>query len=364
MNTTRAFGTFCALSFVASTALAQSISPAFYSATIGVGETIHLDKTITLAAGGASKVDVVFLADNTGSMSSIVNKAKSGATAIMTGLGSAADFSFGVARYYGDPSEGVLPTRAFNTLAPLGSSVAAAQDAINKWNALGGGDVAEANYFALQQVATTSAWRTDAQHIVVWFGDAAAHTENTTRADAISALNAVDARVVAFNSRSAGSGIDGAYGPDTAQASNIIAATGGTLTNNFASVTNAAFAAKVTEQISAATSSLDLRFGSTLTDSGLSLVFTCVDALGCDDVTGGQTRSFKLSITGVRVGTYAFDVFAAGVSAVEHDVITVTSVPESQACALALCGVAMVGWLRFRSRARRLPDGLPHRRAD
>lgn len=334
------------LLLAASASLAQSISPALHSATIGLGETIHLDRTITLSTQGASRVDVIFLADNTGSMSGIVNKAKSGASSIMTGLGVAGDYHFGVARYYADPSEGVTSSRAFNTLAPLSSDVVAAQKAINAWNASGGGDAAEANYFALKNAADTSVWRADAQHIVVWFGDAPSHTETTDRGDAISALAAVSAKVVAFNSRAASSGIDGAYGTDTRQASSIIAETGGSLTNNFASVTAETFVAKVTEQVAEAASSLDLRFGSTLTDSGLSLAFTCVDVLGCDGVTGGQTRSFKLSITGVREGTYAFDVYAAGVSAVGREVITVTSVPEPQAYALVLSSLAVLGWLR------------------
>jgi uncharacterized protein (TIGR03382 family) len=329
MNPIRAVGTFGALALVANAALAQSISPASYAATIG---------------------DVIFLADNTGSMGGVVSNAKSGATSIMTGLGASANFNFGVAHYYGDPSEGVAPSTSFSTLAPLSASVAAAQTAINSWNASGGGDIPEANYYALKQTASTSAWRPDAQHIVVWFGDAPSHTETTTSADAISALTAANAKVVAFNNGSAGAGLDGTYLTDTKQASNIIAATGGSLTNNFTSVTAATFAAKVTEQITAATSSLDLHFGSTLADSGLSLAFTCVDALGCDGVTGGQTRSFKLSITGMLAGTYAFDVYAAGVAAVEHDVITVTSVPEPEAIAMALGGLAVLGWTSRRRR--------------
>lgn len=330
-------------------AWAQSISPSSYSATINVGQTITIDKTITLAASGATKVDVVFLADNTGSMGGTVSKAQSGATAIMNGLTSGADYNFGVARYYGDPSEfGETPATAFNYLTPLTSSVPAAQTGINAWEANGGGDYPEANYFALKQTADTSAWRADAQRIVVWFGDAPSHTETTTRADAVNALTAAGAKVVAFNNVGAGSGIDGNYGFDSNQASSLVGAVGGSLTNNFTSLSSSEFVTKVTEQISAASSSLDLFFSSNLLGSGLTLGFTCTDVLGCTDVKGGESRTFRLSITGNLAGTYAFDVFARGVAATEHDVITVAAVPEPSAALMVLGGAGVMGLMMRR----------------
>ncbi len=337
----------CALA--APVAWAQSISPSSYAATINVGQTITIDKTITLAASGATKVDVVFLADNTGSMYSTVTNAQSGATAIMNGLTSGADYKFGVARYYGDPIEyGETPASAFNYLTPLTSSVASAQTGINAWEANGGGDTPEANYFALKQAADTSAWRADAQRIVVWFGDAPSHTETTTHADAVNALTAAGAKVVAFNNVSAGNGIDGAYGSDANQASSLVGAVGGSLTNNFTSLSSSEFVTKVTEQISAASSSLNLFFDSNLVGSGLTLGFDCTDVLGCTNVKGGESRTFRLSITGNLAGTYSFDVFARGVDATEHDTITVAAVPEPSAALMVLGGAGVLGLMMRR----------------
>ncbi|MDE2593459.1 MAG: VWA domain-containing protein [Burkholderiales bacterium] len=331
-------------------AWAQSISPASYAATINIGQTITIDKTITLAAAGATKVDVVFLADNTGSMGGTVNNAKAGATAIMSGL--SGDYNFGVARYYGDPSEyGMSPSTSFNYLTPLTSSVATAQTGVNAWNASGGGDTPEANYFALKQTADTSAWRSDAQRIVVWFGDAPSHTETTTKTDAINALTAAGAKVVAFNNGSVGSGLDGAYGADTNQASSLVGAVGGSLTNNFTSLSSSQFVTKVTEQISLASSSLNLFFGSNLAGSGLTLGFTCTDVLGCNNVSGGESRTFRLSITGNLAGTYAFDVFARGIAATEHDVITVAAVPEPSAALMVLGGAGVLGLMMRRRKS-------------
>ncbi|MGE5451399.1 MAG: VWA domain-containing protein [Acidobacteriota bacterium] len=349
MNSFRLLGAVGLFALAAPAAWAQSISPASYSATINVGQTITIDKTITLAPSGATKVDVVFLADNTGSMYGTVANAQAGATSIMNGLTSGADYHFGVARYYGDPSEyGMTPSSSFNYLTPLSSSVASAQTGINSWEANGGGDTPEANYFALKQTADTSAWRPDAQRIVVWFGDATSHTETTTHADAVNALTNAGAKVVAFNNGSAGYGIDGAYGADANQASSVVGAVGGSLTNNFTSLTSSEFVTKVTEQISAASSSLDLFFSSNLVGSGLTLGFTCTDVLGCDNVGGGESRTFRLSITGNLAGTYSFDVFARGVAATEHDVITVAAVPEPSAALMVLGGVGLAGWMARR----------------
>ena len=59
---------------------AQSIDPDNVTRTMAVGETIVIDKTITLSAAGASLVDLFFLADNTGSMGGIINQAEAGAS--------------------------------------------------------------------------------------------------------------------------------------------------------------------------------------------------------------------------------------------------------------------------------------------
>lgn len=337
-------------------AQAQSISPSSVSATIGVGESFTVHKTITLGERGATNVDVFFLADNTGSMGSTISKATAGAIAILNALPST--YQFGVGRYFGDPSEpGMTPSSAYQTLTALTSNKPAVQSGINSWIASGGGDGPEGNLFALKQVAETAAWRPEAQRLVVMFGDAEGHTETTTTAQAIAALGAANAKVIAFNNTSAGSGIDGRYGAEPAgfrQASAIVGAVGGAVVDNFLSVSNADFITAVTSQITAAASFLDLVFGSTFSGSGLGISFACTDALGCDDVAAGATRTFDLTITGMLPGVYNFNVFAQGIDAFETDTITVTgAVPEPETYALMLAGLAAVGGIARRRRAQR-----------
>jgi hypothetical protein len=350
----QAVGLGSALLALAAPAFAQSIDPDSVTRTIQVGETITINKTITLGATGATNVDVFFLADNTGSMGGLINSAKAGASAILDAL--PASYRYGVGRYLGDPSEfGETPASAYTQLTAMTGNKTTVQTGINSWFASGGGDFPEGNYYALQQVAQTADWRPAAQRVVVWFGDATSHTETTTQADAISALEAAGAKVVAFNSSSAGSGIDGSYFGEpagTQQASDIVDAVGGNLVNNFFGAALDDFVEAVTSEITDAASFIDLVFDTDFAGTGLSLSFTCTDVLGCNDVGGGESRTFQLSITGLQPGTYTFNAFARGVDAYEFDTITV--VPEPSTYALLLAGLAVVaGVARRRGTQRR-----------
>jgi hypothetical protein len=340
------------LAFVVGSATAvqaQSIDPATFSATMGVGQTITINKTITLGPAGANLVDLFFLADNTGSMYGEIANMKAGATTIMNNLPAGGSYEFGVGEYNEDPSEGSIPD-AYLENQGMTSSVAAAQAAVNTWSAGGGGDTPEANFYALKQMANTAAWRTGSQRIAVWFGDAESHTATTTQAQAIAALQAQGVTVIGFNSSSSGTGID-RFGQATA----VTSQTGGSLVNGASSLSGTAFSTAVNAEISTATSTLDLVFGSSFSSglpSGLALTFTCTDVLGCDNVGGGESRTFDLGITALAVGDYDFSVFASGVAAVELDHISVvdTVVPEPSTWVLLATGMMGMGIVAWRGK--------------
>lgn len=366
-------------------AMAASIDPASVTATIAVGETLTIHKTITLDATGAGVVDIFFLADNTGSMGGVINNVKSSASSLLSTLSSTyASAQFGVGRYLGDPVEfGETYDTAYQLQQSITSSAAATQTAINGWFASGGGDGPEANFYALHQVATEGAdvpgtaltpvkgadtgsddvtgWRAGSKKVVVWFGDVSSHNETITEAQTIAALNDNGVVVVGMNSSSNNFGLDGSYssanGTDANQCDDVTGATGGSCIHNFSSVPAANVAATITAAIGSVTSSLDLLFGTSGDTSGLEISFVCTDPLGCDDVAGGESRTFDLIIKGLVEGTYIFDVFADGVSATERDVITVgaggggVAIPEPTT--LALMGIGMLGAGAMRRKQRR-----------
>jgi hypothetical protein len=353
-------------------AFAGSISPSTYTDTIDVGETISVNKTVTTDLGGSSKVDVFLLADNTGSMGGTINAVATNAAAILNASEfSGLDMGWGVGRYFGDPIEGVGGDGAYDVLQTITTNHTDVTNAIGNWIASGGGDTPEANLYALQQAASEGAagvngvssgeatgWRTGAQRIVAWFGDATGHTETVDLDEAIASLTGAGVTVVGFNNTSSGFGLDGTYGADPRnQASEIVSATGGSLVNNFTSLSSSELVDAIVGAISTAATNLDLVFGTTGNTSGLNIAFVCTDALGCDDVAGGESRTFRMDVTGLTAGTYDFSVFAAGVDAAETDHITVggaVGVPEPPV--LLLFGLGLLGLVAVAEHRRRHPE--------
>jgi hypothetical protein len=354
--------------------MAASITPSTADRTIRVGETITISKSITLDARAIGVVDIFFLADNTGSMGGTINNVRNSATALMTSL--AATFSnaqFGAGRYFGDPIEPDTYANAYDRIQGITANIADVQNAMNtQWIASGGGDGPEANFYALHQVATSGAnvpgtplspapeggltgtgeatgWRAGAAKVIVWFGDVESHNETITEAQTIAALLANNVIVIGMNSSIDNSGIDGSYnstnGTDANQCDDIAAATGGTCFHNFNSVSSANVATTIADAIGTATSAINLVFNHSLLGGGLDISFTCTDADGCNNVPGGATRTFDVTIRGLAPGTYNFNVFADGVDAAEADTIRVLprvgAVPEPGI--LGLLGLGLAG---------------------
>jgi len=232
---------------------AALLNPDAIEASIVQGQRITFQRSITLDEAGpaANRVDVVFLADNTGSMGGTVTAVKANARAILDAIAGederfeGIDVAFGVGRYFGDPKEfgaaANAADRAYQLLQPVTGNKDEVQAGINQWYASGGGDAAEANFFALHQVATSggltdgdgstdrgfstgadTGWRDGAAKVIVWFGDVYSHTTTVDIQEAISALEANDVIVAAVNTRGSGQGID-----TGSQATDIVTATGG-----------------------------------------------------------------------------------------------------------------------------------------
>ena len=81
-------GLICSFLVLPVAALADSIDPADFSATLDVGESVTITKTVTIddAPPTAALVDVFFLFDTTGSMNPAIAAAKASASDVLAGL--------------------------------------------------------------------------------------------------------------------------------------------------------------------------------------------------------------------------------------------------------------------------------------
>ncbi|NJO93731.1 MAG: VWA domain-containing protein [Hydrococcus sp. RM1_1_31] len=324
---------------VSSEAFAASITPGTFEATIGVNETVSFERTVTLDPVAVDKLDIFFLADNTGSMGGVIGNVRTVATGLLNSINTRFDdVQFGVGSYFGDPVERIEPSESYSLLDPVDNNgINPALDAINTWSARGGGDIPEGNFFGLHQVATSGGttnsgvssgqntqWRSGSKKYILWFGDASSHTETIGLAETLKTLQDENVTVIGFNSTSTGFGIDGSYAGTSNQASQITSATGGNLTNNFSSVSVDNLTNTVLSALGSATATLDLKFESVGDTSGLDVSYVCSDPLGCEDVAGGESRRFRTNVKGLTTGIYEFDTSVVGLSAVATNKITVS----------------------------------------
>ena len=162
---------------MASPAASITIDPTDNNLVLNPGDNFEEEVTVKIPGDvGVSKVDTYFLADTTGSMSSILTSVKSGANSILTALsGLGIDMAFGVGNYKDFPSD---PFAFQHQLNPS-TTAADVTNAINAWSSSGGSDIPEGQLFALDQVAEPPGgaigWRAGAKRIIVWFGDAPGH---------------------------------------------------------------------------------------------------------------------------------------------------------------------------------------------
>src|SRR6185295_19444316 len=222
------------------------VSPSAYTATIASGGSAMVEKTVVTPAI-PPKVDILFLADTTGSMTSAINNVKTNAASILNSVrGAQPDSQFGAGQYRdfdcSDPF-------AYQLTQAITANLTDAQNGINAWSIGNGCDTPEAQLDALFTIATdpATAFRRGSTRIVVWFGDATGHDPsaghtiipNPPGGDVIPALKAAGITVIAIPVNAGGDGLD-----NTGQATAIANATGGQVlpTTNPNDVANAILA--------------------------------------------------------------------------------------------------------------------------
>jgi hypothetical protein len=234
---------------------ADGVDPNVVTASLKPGEHVTVTKTVTTPKI-LPKPDIYFLADTTGSMAPVLTNVSTNAAAILNQVDAvASDPRYGAGQYKDFPHD-AFAYQNDASIPAADDDGAAAQAAISNWTAGGGGDIPEANLFALHKLITAANFRADSSRIVVWFGDAPGHDSvctaisgapaAVTEASVTAELVAANIKVIAVSTTTGppnglnddpqpGSfdyGVCGAAGGTAGQGSRIAAATGGTSFTN------------------------------------------------------------------------------------------------------------------------------------
>ena len=156
---------------------AITINPKVNNLVLDPGDSEKETIIVTVPEGWLlPKADIYFLADNTGSMGSIIEEVKTGAHNILNQLNALGlDLAYGVGHYRDFP--GMKPP--FQHQLNLTKNQADVTNAISNWSDSGGGDAQEGQFFALDSLAQppggSIGWRVGAERIIVWMGDCPGH---------------------------------------------------------------------------------------------------------------------------------------------------------------------------------------------
>jgi hypothetical protein len=256
-----------------------SITPSEVEATIVVGKSLNVNKTVQTPSIPAL-AHICFLADTTGSMGPVLANVQSNiGTIIGTIQAESPDAQFCASQY-----KDVGDVFVYNLDQALTTDATAVSTAVGTWVASGGGDTPECQAYALEQLAgdIKADPKPNATRFVVWFGDATGHDpcNGSTFASATTALQASGIKVIA---------IDVGNLNGDGQASALATATGGVYisTPDPEDVSDAILAGLTAVPIDVAMAS----------DCTAPISTTFDPAAGYTDVASGSEQAFKETIS-------------------------------------------------------------------
>jgi len=157
------------------------VSPASLELVLGAGdEQVRMVQVHVPAGLAPARVDIYLLADTTYSMALVIEALQNDSDEIVHDVMAEwprVDLAFGVGSYCD-----FLGDTAFTHQLDPCTDPGQVRAAIDQWSAAGGYDVAEAQLYALHQLALNRdpaggeiGWREDAKRVIVWLGDAPGH---------------------------------------------------------------------------------------------------------------------------------------------------------------------------------------------
>jgi hypothetical protein len=328
-------------------AATPGVSPSHVDLLLHPGDSRTITKSVTTPEI-LPKPDIYVLADTTGSMGAAIATVRDNATSILNQVDAVASSpQYGAGQYKDFPHS--VTSFAFQNDQSITTNKPTVLGAISSWSASGGGDLPEANLYALHKLITAAGFRADSSRIVVWFGDAPGHDPvcnaisgdgDVTEASVTSELVAAGVKVIAVSvttgapgglnaDPTAGSsdyGVCG-VGGSAGQADRIAAATGG---QSFSDVAPADVANKIIEGLKALPVTVKPLAHC---DPGLSVSFDPAEQA----VTSGSVATFAETISvaagasaGVATCTVEFllNGLSGGAAFTQTNTITVNRPPD------------------------------------
>jgi hypothetical protein len=218
--------TALATALAAPAAAAPGVNPATVDKSANPGASIPVSKVVSTPPIPPNP-DVVLLVDTTGSMGTAIANVRTNLQQVITDVRTAQPSAQFAVASYRDLDDGA---EFFRVRQNITADSTALQNAVDGLAAGGGGDTPEGWINALFGVSNGAiSYRPDSSRIVVLVGDAPGHDPSAGHSlqDAIDALKADRARVVAVNVAGGGGGLNSG-----GQAQTLVAGTGGELVDS------------------------------------------------------------------------------------------------------------------------------------
>lgn len=340
---------------------ADTIDPPEFSADLAVGESVTIEKTVTISVGGPSDatIDVHFLIDTSGSMGGEVTAARNAATSLFTELNSTfGDVQAGVGVF----SEGATldnpdPRGRVVIGDGLTSDSTTFTNNVNQVTLAipdGGGDFPESGYTAIDLAGGDLDWRDGSSRFMFVFTDA---TGKGDLAGAQAALVEDDITLVALAYRGNDASVQSTYGDQlgatvfsaTTSAAGIVADVTAGILSGFAE-----YSEVTVSDLGAGLPEIAVNAVCTGADIG-----ACVGDTATGDFDRSEERAFTFDVTFTRIaeGASAFDTLAlvdGGIVAREADSFGsdhMAPIPVPAGLPLLLTALGGLGFLARRRRA-------------
>ncbi|GAB5451771.1 MAG: hypothetical protein Hals2KO_20990 [Halioglobus sp.] len=346
-----------------SLAHADLIDPTSFSATLAVGESVTISKTViveadpSFPAAGDAMVDLMFMFDVSGSMGGEIRDAQLVATQALDELAVQYDLMTGLG-WYSDPQFDGVHADLNNTNTQVSSGLADLWDAgsctVAGLNIGCGGDRLEVGFDAIADAANNASWREGSERFIFTLGDAGFKPAGENLASTAAALADNDVTLLGLTYASDFSeSIQGLI--DASGIEGRVATQGLRMAELIAEKAIGVYNRVTIDDLLGGLPGVEVSVVCTEADPGRDGEGRCTGdtARGTFDRTVDRSFIFDVTFTALETGVYEFDTFGlvnGKTVASERDRITVGNVPSPGT--FLLLGLGIAGLITQRARQR------------